>query len=431
MKKFSKKLSFVLLVFVAFFGVLAVSQYAEEAVEADQSCVPAWKKDFAAEVNRSSDFAGESKAMIAPVNYVSLTTAWPTSNVFCTYFDTGDQVTKVFSGDYSNDWIYVANIQPDLIGYSTIVNLSYGLTWLIEDLDGDGNRELVMQRGDGVHGYLDIYSEPTLTPNWTLRASILLPFQNVYFHPVAVNLDTDNHLELFLTPSSLGGNEHAVVVQYNQFTNTFEITDNLAGPSGLYGPAAAYDFDNDGYVEIVVGVNGGYGLYEYVYVQEPSLRYIGVIPGTNSGNWATTLRPKPVRSTYLMTGSTMVGNGYTYQLWRPNGTVNNSFVLVQTFNEDNGYFGIHPCFVMDDDNDGLDEFGMNFYPYFRMYEWNSVTAQFENIYTWDQLHEGTFRRFAPTDLDRDHRKEWAIINHFDDLHFWERYDTVILSNPIE
>ncbi|NIM14149.1 MAG: hypothetical protein GTO45_19070 [Candidatus Aminicenantes bacterium] len=388
---------------------------------AEMPCIPTWVKDYDAAINVNENFnrsQDPTSISVYAVKYKSLMEVSIPGDVFCTYFDGEQRVTRVFIGDYPHDWVLVHNITPELIGYSQVLDIPYGLAWLIEDLDRDGNMDLVLQRGDGTHGYLDIHS----APSWELRTRILLPYMNVYFHPIAVNVDKDTYLEIYLSPSSLGGNEHAMIVQYDSQNDTFVVTDNLVAPAGHYGQSAAGDFDGDGRIEIITGNYGGYGLFEYgeggTSSDDIGLHYIGVISGTNSGHWAESLRPQPQRLPLVMAGSSHYTSGYTYQLLRAWG--DNNFQIVQVFNENHGYFGIHPTFALDDDRDGLDEFSMNFYPYTKVYEWNAVLGQFVHIYTWDQIATGTFVRFAGTDLDQDGRNERAMVNHQWLLRYYER-----------
>jgi len=414
----------LLAVFPLYDGVVAALD--RETVQnndlpAQRPCIPGWMKNYDALVNINENFSHiqqQTSPQVYALPYTSILEIPLTEDVFCTYFDKDNSVTRIFVGDYPNDRVLVHNIPPSLMGYSQILDISYGMAWLIDDFDRDGNMDLVLQRGDGTHGYLDIHSAPT----WELKTSILLPFMNVYFFPIAVNVDDDAYLEIYLSPSSLWGNEHAMLVQYDPGSDTYVITDNLAAPMGHYGQSAAGDVDGDGNIEIITGNYSGYGLFEYGPGGTPSeyigLHYKGLISGTNPGGWAEWLRPKPDKLPYIMVGSSHYTSGYTYQLLKATG--DNTFQVVQVFNENHGYFGIHPTFALDDDNDGLDEFSMSFHPYTKVYEWNNTLGQFVHIHTWNEIQLGAFVRFAGMDVDQDRRRERGMLNHENLLRFYER-----------
>ncbi len=380
------------------------------------SCIPLWARDWPSPVQ------GEQTTSLEPYQvdplYQSLTEVQLTSDRFCSYFDKDLGVTRVFVGDYPNNRVLVHNIQKDLIGYSQILPISYGKTWLIEDLDLDGNMDLVLQRGDpgfGGNGYLDIHS----APNWELKAHIVLTNMKIYFYPVAVNVDGDNYLELYLSPAELFGSSHVMVVQYDPEQDTYIVTDHFIAPPGHGGHTAAGDFDTDGKTEFITGNYDGYGLFEYENTVEPSkLIYKGVIPGSHSGNWASSLRPYGSKRLHVLLGHSSGSVGYSYQLLKPNG--NNTFEIVQVFTQDTGWFGIHPSFVLDDDNDNMDEFCLNFYPETWVYEWDPTLGQFVHIWTWNQFDQGTFVWFNPTDVDQDGSKEYGLLNHNNLLRFFER-----------
>jgi hypothetical protein len=387
---------------------------------AELPCIPAWAKGFESPVNGT--YTGTPEQTPPHPRYLSLTELQITSDTFCTHFDKTNAVTKIYAGDYPNNRILVHNINKDISGYSQILGIPYGMTWLVEDLDRDGNVELIIQRGDpgfGGNGYLDIHS----APSWELRTRIVLQDMKIYFYPLAVNVDSDSYLELYLSPASLWGYERAMVVQYDPQNDTFVVTDDLAVPSGHYGQSTAADFDADGNVEIITGNDGGYGLFEYggggTTSEYYGLHYKGLIDGAIPGHWAISSRPKPDELDYALLGSSSFEVGYTYQLLKPTGE-DNAFEIVQSFNEDTGYAGIHPGFAIDDDNDGLDELCMGFHPYRKVYEWNNYLSQFVRVWTWDEIELGTFVRFAATDIDQDRLKEWCMLNHLDLLRFFER-----------
>ena len=89
-------------------------------------------------------------------------------------------VTRLIAGDYPFDRIMQYEIDFALSLVSTPLPLEYGVTWITRDLDLDGNVELVVQRGDGTNGFLDVHSAPT----WQRRSRSVFPGKNVNMYPV-------------------------------------------------------------------------------------------------------------------------------------------------------------------------------------------------------------------------------------------------------
>jgi hypothetical protein len=351
------------------------------------------------------------------VDYQTLIDFHMTSDIFDTYFDeAATQLTMVFSGDYPNDRVVMHTVDPNLVHNEVPLPIPYGKSWLAEDLDLDGNLELILQRGDpgmGGNGYLDIHS----APDWALRTHIVLVGMKVYSYPVALNIDDDPYLELYLTPSSLGGSARAMIIDYDPQGDTFILTDNVAAPASTGGPTAAGDFDEDGKVEFITGNYNGYGLFEY----EPAgLCYRGMIPGAPRGSNATALWPRPEATLHALLGHSSFSQGYRYQLMRATG--NNTFEVVEVFQETTGYAGIHPCFGLDADCDGMQEFVMGFHPHSRVFEWDTGLEEFREVWSWDETAMGTFVHWQAADCDQDGVGEWCTVDHTNFFRAFEDQD---------
>ncbi|MBI3872303.1 MAG: hypothetical protein HY304_04400 [candidate division Zixibacteria bacterium] len=285
--------------------------------------------------------------------------------------------------------------------------ITYGVPWVAADLDLDGNIELVVQRGDvgfGGNGYLDILSAPT----WTLRRRFTFPDMKVYMFAVAVNVDADPDLELFLTPGDLG-QSHAVLIDYDRDSANFVIVSDVPMPELTTGQAAIGDFDNDGRVEFIVGGDYGYKLFE---CDGRALNYIGRLGDTTALNntHAIAARAKPVDTLYALLGhSTDDSMGMYYELMKPTG--DNTFENVHTFWEPPYGVGVDPCFASDVDCDGLDELIMQFYPTVEKWEWDAPADSFVRGCSWDEDSLGTFLWFHAVDLNQDGVAEWGVVNH--------------------
>jgi hypothetical protein len=343
------------------------------------------------------------------------------SNIFATRTIPMFSWTQFFFENYDGGSICMHTVDVGLSRWEELLPMTPGLPWLCVDLDGDGYEELVLQRGDtgmGGDGYLDIHS----APDWVQRAHIVLPGMKVVFYPVAIDVDDDADLELYLTPSSLGGYGRVMLVDYDRPSGQFQVTDNLAAPSGTYGATAAADFDDDGRIEFITGNGAGYGLFEYnLNVDPEGLHYRGNIIGTFPGQHATALRPLPDHQLHVLVGSSSYTNGYRYQLLRPTG--DNTFAIVHVFQENTGYFGIQPSLGCDADCDGMDEIIMEFHPYSKVFKWDIASETFQQVWAWNEASElGTFFYWTTTDLDWDGIPECTNGNHLNVIHAFEDAD---------
>jgi len=343
--------------------------------------------------------------LLARIPFIPLVEFSVTSECFAVGPDHAATHTDIYTGNYPQNTVTQHTVDVDLNHTERPLPVTYGQSWLAVDLDGDGFEEMVLQRGDsgmGGDGYLDILS----APDWVLRTRIVLPGMKVMFHPVALDVDGDPEIELYLTPSSLGGAAQAMIVDYSPVTSSFYTRSNIAAPAGTGGPTAAADFDDDGRVEFVTGSSGGYHVFEFISGALVDRGAIGLAEG---GMWATALRPVPGRTPHAILGYSSFADGYRYHLMRPSG--DNTFVLAEVFQAMTGYAGLHSSFALDADCDGVDEFVVSLYPIARFYEWEHTSDAFRELWSLDQTVAGTMLRWGKSDIDRDGVAEWCCVNH--------------------
>ncbi|HUU45516.1 MAG TPA: VCBS repeat-containing protein [Acidobacteriota bacterium] len=278
-----------------------------------------------------------------------------------------------------------------------------GLVWIAEDLDCDGEIELVAQDGD----QLGIYSGPA----WTLRAQFIWPGMNVVMHPTLVDLDGDRFPEICAVPHSLGGTARAVIIDYDSSTGDFVKLADIAAPNGAAGQPAVGDFDEDGRMEFIWGNNDyGYELFEW---QAPSLVYIGFVGDTLDVNCfaAVACRPKPGGVLHALLGYSGTDQPWSFAYYLLEPTGDNAFTKIHVFQESTGLMGEHPCWAADVDCDGLDEMVMGFAPNFRVWEWVEEHSDFVESCTWDVYVYGSLSNWYTLDLNRDSLPEWGAVSH--------------------
>jgi hypothetical protein len=244
----------------------------------------------------------------------------------------------------------------------------------------------------------------------------------VVFNPVAIDVDGDADLELYLTPSSLSGSGRVMIVDYDRPSGQFQVTDDISAPAGTYGVTAAADFDEDGRIEFITGNGTGYGLFEYDPGADPAgLYYRGNISGALPGQHATALRPLPDHQPQVLLGHSSFTNGYRYTLMRATG--DNTFTVAHVFQESTGYAGIQPSLGCDADLDGMDEIIMEFHPLSKVLDWDVASQAFQQVWAWDETSElGTFVSWTKTDLDWDGVPECTSGNHMNVIHAFEDAD---------
>lgn len=317
-------------------------------------------------------------------------------------FDEERRVTEIYVRDPQNNQMLRYDVDSTLAYTVTVLPVEPGIALLVEDLDLDGEIELVTQYGDE----LRIHS----APDWTLRKQFVFPGLIITMSPVAVNIDDDPYWELYATPGGFLGPGRAVIIDYDTATAEFYKRADILAPFGAYGPPAVGDFDNDGRTEFISGNNSfGYELFEW---QETTLVYIGhvgdSIPGGNAAS-AVACRPKPGGVLHALLGRAPAAGNFerSFQLLEPTG--DNTFATAHVFREYTGWTGSHPCHAADTDCDGLDELVMDFHPVERVWEWDTGLGSFVERCNWDATAYGAMGRWRGIDLDRDGAEEWGAM----------------------
>jgi len=365
--------------------------------------IPLWARQGAPVVGRAA-----ASTTTAPSTDCPPMVQFPmTSFDVAVHFDSGQGLTQIYVGDFDSNRVVRHDVTIALVHTATPLPIPYGVPWIAEDLDGDGQIELVVQRGDlGFEGdgYLDILS----TSDWHLRQRFIFPEMKTVMYAVSVNVDADPFREVYLTPSAFFGTSLAVIIKYDSSTDTFREVCEIAAPAYTAGPTAIGDFDQDERLEFLTGSERGYGLFEW---RESTLVYVGKVGDTSLGNHlgAVACRPKPGGKLHALLGHSYGGSiGNRYELLAASG--DNTFDLIKVFADSEAWIGITPCAAADVDCDGLDEMVMGFHPWDRVWEWDNILRQFTLGCAWTGY--GSLLSWYPVDLDQDRRTEWCAVNHY-------------------
>lgn len=329
-----------------------------------------------------------------------------TQEHFAAYFDSASSSTEIYVGDFNNDCVFVHRIDASLAVVSEQLPIEYGLALLAIDLDRDGLMELVLQRGDGIDGFVDILSRP----DWQTRQRFVFPGMNTELFPLAVDVDSDSEVELYLTPAEPFNHENAkaVIIDYDTLLNQFRIASDIVAPFGAVGSSAVADFDGDDRLEFITGNDAGYGLFEW---RNSALVFIDQLPGQVAGYWAAIAAPLPGRIPCAILGSFRGDPGWTHSLLRAVG--DNEFTELRLFQESTGAGGSASSnFALDFDCDGLDEMVMTMFPYFQVWEWDVAADSFFQSCTWDAPTYGNlYYEWAAVDIDQDGVLEFGNVSN--------------------
>lgn len=337
---------------------------------------------------------------------------------FCSYPDASLQKTYIYCGEYQYDRIVQYVVHADLTCTVDKLPLTYGRPLLCADLDVDGVMELIVQRGSGSNGIIDIYSIPKdPQSSWTLRGHVILPGMKVVCHPVAVNVDSDAALELWMNPCNMMCTfSQVLIIQFNPLSNLFEVTDSLWTAEGTHGPSAVGDVDNDGYVEFIVGSWSGYRIFEYT---EAGLVDCGTLGKPMAGTCAIVVRPQPSNHPLVLLGYQTFNATYGFSYYLLKATGNNVFTKEYEFSVWNGGWTGDPlsC-ALDADQDGLEEIALNFYPKMIVFDWDQEEGSFVQTHSWD-MQWGTFMSLVETDVNWNGMSEWCVQDHKKVLRVFE------------
>ncbi|HUU46344.1 MAG TPA: hypothetical protein VM118_11495 [Acidobacteriota bacterium] len=320
-----------------------------------------------------------------------------TSSFIAPRFDSVRGVTEIYVSDPVNEQVIRHDIDAALNHTETPIPVNTDIVWIAEDLDRDGEIELVGQDG----AYMSFYS----SPDWSLRQQFYWLGMSVKMTPTVVNIDDDPYLEIYATLN--GSSWRAVIIKYDADADSFAVISDIEATYWTVGPSAVGDFDEDGRMEFISGNFFGYGLFEW---QESTLVHIGAVGDFYCpGYCATACRPKPDRRLRALIGCE--GGDASFLLLKANG--DNTFEVEHTFGVAPVDYGIVWNFAADTDCDGLDELAVEFYPLSEEWHWSMGSGEFSLGCTWDKQEFGMLVSWQAVDLDQNGAWEWGTVSDGD------------------
>jgi hypothetical protein len=311
--------------------------------------------------------------------------------------------THIYVGAYWDDAVLRFRIDSLLARDIDTLPIPYGVVWIADDLDRDGILDLVLQRGDGLNGFLDIVSMST----WSTRQRFTFPGMNVVMYAQIVQLDDDAFPEIYLTPGSVGGVSAFALIDYNPVADSFLILDQVQEPIHSYKRSAVADFDNDGRLEFAQVNDSGVGLHEWLNPAIVNKGQVLTTPDSFPAGSVVSCRPKPGGVTHLL-----IGDGtydYVFHFWLLEPVGDDAFRLSASFERYAGVNGAPPVAALDSDCDGLDELMMWFYPDYEIWAWDQSALSFQPSCVWDNS-PGGLTIWDAVDLNWDGSSDWVSVN---------------------
>jgi hypothetical protein len=262
---------------------------------------------------------------------------------------------RIYEDDGLNNYNQVAQVDDDLIPYT------------FADLDNDGLPEVIGQSGS----YLHIFESPApgeLATNFVWQSPVV---SNVVGYTAAGDLDQDGWGEIIHTDNTLGPSSGLVIYECvgdNQYQQIF------SQPISVYcsGEKAIADFDGDGLMELafpsaegILHIFESTGNNSFVETFQGNMNtdnaYACCLADDMDGNG----RPE------IVCGGSSGNHGWRSLIFEADG--DNSFVIRQAFDIQDGHFGYPGNVAGDFDGDGVDEFIIQTAELLHLFKWNGNT----------------------------------------------------------
>jgi hypothetical protein len=303
----------------------------------------------------------------------------------------------------------------DSLDFTVTQAIEYGLPWVLEDLNGDGADELVVQRGDpglSGDGYMDVYTWQDSVFVFVQRFTF--PEMKMIYTPTTLDLDFDGDTEIiFTTEVTFSLVSYVRVASWDHEGDTLALVYTYY-LLDAYGGIGAADFDQDSLGEFVVPTMNEFAVFGADSDSIHFSGYVGEVIGFSelALSWDA-LGDGDVR---LLLGSCLgfVPDNWRFEVHRAVG--DDTFTFETSFVRESIYSGTTHGGTGDTDRDGREEALLSFYPIAILFEW--MGTGYDS--TWAlhlQNDTGTPKASQlPTwDLNNDSYPDWVFADHRDTL----------------
>lgn len=341
-----------------------------------------------------------SRFQTSAADQCSLLTTFDITQDYCTILtDSASRTTDIYVGAPGLNSVLRFRVDSTLARDIDTLPIPYGTVWAARDLDRDGALDLVLQRGDGSNGFLDIVS----TTTWSTLQRFTFPGMNIVFHAQCYDFTGDGFPEIYLSPGALSGGSLLMVIGFDPVADSFLVLSQVFSPEWSYRMAAIADFDQDGRPEIVQGNDAAAGLYEW---RDSSIVYIGAL--VTSGQPVSCVRacvPKPGGVIYLMIGYAISVSPNVWQVTLFEPYADNAFRVDTVLPASR----LPRVGAVDSDCDGLDELIMRLDDY-ELWEWESGATGLALKCVWSSASAGTLADWRGADINWDGALDWIDVN---------------------
>lgn len=323
-----------------------------------------------------------------------------------------DSLQEMYAEDYPRYAVECYEFD-EALNYTVTQVLEYGLPWVLEDLNGDGAEELLLQRGDpgfGGNGYLDVYT-------WQGDAFVFIqrftfPGMKTVYHPTTCDLESDGYPEVIFTTNITFSSQSYVRVASWDFEGDTLALIYTYYLLEAYGGIGAADFDQDGLGEFAVPTLQNFALFASDGDSIHMTGYVGETIGGSPLALAWDVEGNGDVRLLLGTSLGFVPDNWRFEVHRAVG--DNAFELETTLVRTSEWAGMTHAGTGDTDRDGREEALLAFYPRAILFEWRDGSYDSTwALHLQDEVGTPKQCQIPTPDLGGDSYAEWVFVDHRD------------------